>query len=265
MFNYLFDNYVFRYRQDEPMFDASEIYTDHIHFSYEALYIYEGVGDILIGLERYEVKPNALFFIKPGTLHTITIDNAHKYSRLVIHFIKDDLPLNIAKQIDSLSTYIQIEDPLIINQMQNYIRFGSSTVYSDLIRELLISMLVTSTVMLISNNSQPVSSKRSAFENNDFYMVKDYIDSFYYSINSIKDIVRATNISKTKINTMFKKNYNVSPMTYIHMRKCLRADELIRNGRSSSEACNISGYNDYSTFYRNYKKIFKKAPKETTK
>ena len=52
---------------------------------------------------------------------------------------------------------------------------------------------------------------------------------------------------------------------YINNKRLIKANELIRNGISMSEAAQQCGFNDYSSFVRAFKRQFGLSPKNYLK
>lgn len=51
-------------------------------------------------------------------------------------------------------------------------------------------------------------------------------------------------------------------MDYLIYKRVIMARQLILNGHTASDAAAQSGFGDYSTFYRAYKKLMHHAPSE---
>ncbi len=95
----------------------------------------------------------------------------------------------------------------------------------------------------------------------------DYIHSNYYKENiSVVHLASLCDISVVHLRNCFIKNFALSPVKYINFLKLTRAKELLESGMYTvGDACFLSGYNDESYFSREFKKSFKKSPKEYAK
>lgn len=95
----------------------------------------------------------------------------------------------------------------------------------------------------------------------------DYIHSNYYKESiSVSYLASLCNISVVHLRNCFIKAYALSPVKYINSLKLTRAKELLESGLYTiRDACFLSGYNDESYFSREFKKSFKKSPKEYVK
>lgn len=92
----------------------------------------------------------------------------------------------------------------------------------------------------------------------------DYIHSNYDKENiSIVKLADMCKISTVHLRNTFTKTFATSPIKYINNLKLTRAKELLISGLYNvSEVCFLSGFNDESYFSREFKKHFKKTPKE---
>ena len=72
-------------------------------------------------------------------------------------------------------------------------------------------------------------------------------------------------ISKNHLNRIFKIATGVTVWEYVKLKRLIMARNSILTGSSAIEACQNSGFNDYSAFYRAYKERFGVSPKGNQK
>ena len=79
---------------------------------------------------------------------------------------------------------------------------------------------------------------------------------------SIPDLALRLNVSVSTLTQTFKKDMNISVYQYILRKKLILAQQKIQDGESATTAAILCGFNDYSSFYKQYKKMFGVSPSE---
>ena len=79
---------------------------------------------------------------------------------------------------------------------------------------------------------------------------------------SIPELSKRLNVSVSTLTQTFKKDMNISVYKYILQKKLILAQQKIRDGESATAAAMLCGFNDYSSFYKQYKKTFGISPSE---
>lgn len=92
-----------------------------------------------------------------------------------------------------------------------------------------------------------------------------YIDAHYLEDITISSIAQALNFSETYISHRFKEIMNISIYNYILQKKLIHAYSLIRLGTQATDAAVLCGFNEYSGFYKMYKKYYGFGPSKTNK
>lgn len=76
----------------------------------------------------------------------------------------------------------------------------------------------------------------------------------------IEDLCEKFFLSKSRLTERFQKATGMTPHKYLIQKRLALAVQLISGGMSTGDAARNSGFGDYSTFYRAYKKEFSSAP-----
>lgn len=79
---------------------------------------------------------------------------------------------------------------------------------------------------------------------------------------SIPELSRRLNVSVSTLTQTFKRDMNISVYQYILRKRLILAQQKIRDGESATAAAMLCGFNDYSSFYKQYKKMFGVSPSE---
>ena len=81
---------------------------------------------------------------------------------------------------------------------------------------------------------------------------------------ALEKIAETFYISKTHLNRLFKTSVGTTVGKYIKLKRLFFAKELIQKGERPMDIYAKCGFNDYTTFYRSFKKYFLVSPKETS-
>ena len=90
----------------------------------------------------------------------------------------------------------------------------------------------------------------------------NYINRHYVEDVTLDMLADRFHFSKYYISHLFKDYVGISPYDYLIIRRLYRCNNLIRSGYSVKEASLEVGFNNYSNFYRLYKKYYKITPQE---
>lgn len=99
--------------------------------------------------------------------------------------------------------------------------------------------------------------------NEKLSVVMEYIDNHLTEINTITDIAGGMYISESTIRKMFLEYANIPVMRYVRNKRILLGRTLILNGVKPQKACEQCGFQNYSTFFRVYKKHCGESPSDT--
>ncbi len=95
--------------------------------------------------------------------------------------------------------------------------------------------------------------------------IMDYINSHLIEDMSVDAIAESCYISRYHLMHLFKDETGYTLFDYITEKRLLLARDLLKTGLSVTEVCFQSGFKNYSTFSRAYKKHFHISPSETMK
>lgn len=89
---------------------------------------------------------------------------------------------------------------------------------------------------------------------------KHLIDENYLVFPSIAKIAERLEVSHEHLSRQFKKDYGVSPRTYLHKLRVAEATFRLSLGQEIIEISEDVGYNDLSRFYKQFKKATHTSP-----
>lgn len=94
----------------------------------------------------------------------------------------------------------------------------------------------------------------------------EFIEEHYAEDINASDIAKAAFISGSYLSRIFAENYNMSPMQYVNFLRIDTACTLLsKKDLNISEAAGKVGFDNMSTFIKNFKKFVGKTPKQWQK
>lgn len=225
----------------------------HIHDKYELYYFI--LGDCTMRIESNSVKlsPGTALLIPPGITHTLKIDGDVTYERIACHF----------SQNKSLNPGLY-NNFLVWNDRNNFIYECLMSIMEDENKADAVSIYLPAVIHKITKAN--VSSSIIDISNDD---IIDKIIT-YINYNLTQDInldTIASNffISKAHMCRKFKKHLGISVWEFISKKRIILAQQKIYSHNSIQKGFEISGFGDYSSFYKQYVKQFGISPQNDLK
>ena len=276
------DKIILKFNQSPDDFYGHQIVTAPTHETYyigpgthphyEILYHIEGNLEYIIEGETYKVLPEEMIFIASTEIHTLKIDGNYPFERAVILFNFNAFKSLLGRNIEeSHSKYFEGENYLHI--------IPKEIVKKHRLKELMFSILesdkygkyaqlhaVSKTLDFIIELDKVFVSNKVSFVQHPTIVdpfikqVVSYIDEHITEPLMLDKIANSLFISKSTLCHRFNKHMNISLNRYITVKKINYARKLIYDGMSAAEASFAVGYENYTSFYYNYKQIFNAPP-----
>ena len=93
----------------------------------------------------------------------------------------------------------------------------------------------------------------------------DYIESNYFQDINLDSMVKLSAVSKSSFCRIFSEITGYSFNKYLNMCRIRKSTEYIKRGYKITAIYGLCGYNDFSTFYRNFKNILGVSPSKYEK
>lgn len=257
--------------------DKKELNFDYHHHDFNKIIIFIS-GDVKYFIEgkTYNLKPWDILFINNNDIHKPFVNKDVDYERIVIWMkpkfensymennnqllncfdltkkLRHNLLRPDINDIDSLKYIVKEiintnKDPLFGNEIMQYALFLELMVY------------INRWFIKNEKNKDGVTS---------FKIVDDMIEYINNNIDqdlSIENLSKRFNINKFSLSRYFKNKTGNSLHNYIIKRRLIYARELILEGYSMKNVAIKSGFKDYSTFVRGFKKEYNISPREYLK
>ena len=224
-------------------------------------------GEALYATEKNEYRLSAgdMLFIPKEEPLIKNHENSSAYSRQLIQFNRSSFD-DIFHDIPDFF----INNAIFIPQ-HSAVRHGMTYIFSN-IHEYAAAKRDESDFMILTYIAQ-LMTKIKEFQNHNgehgelrakknIIKITDYIDENITSPINLDSIAQYLYMDKSYICRLFKSGTGITINTYINTKKIELAKNMLSEGSSPRAVCVSCGFNDYSTFYRAFKRHTGAAPEE---
>lgn len=234
----------------------------HRHDYYHILFITNGLGQHTIDFETYEIKPNAIFFVSPGQVHSLEVDK--DIDGYVITFNSDFYLLNnsVQKLLDYPFFHSLSNTPVIyLSDEAVEIRDAADDLYKEyqssekgrenMLRALLEVFLIRASRLY----HHPLASQTPKHLAYQLRKLEALIDTHFKTYKMLDDYAGMMFISSKHLNSLCKKGLNKTVTNLIHDRALLEAKRmLLFTNNSIAEIAFDLGFTNKSYFMKFFKK-----------
>jgi AraC-like DNA-binding protein len=245
----------------------------HYHDFNKIVIFISGNINYTIEGKSYELQPYDILLVNAGEIHRPSVLDNSAYERIIIYvspqflstFSEEEYDLNYcfsrAKQEHSNVLRIHSMEKSKLYQVCQELEhsfsdqaFGKELYQKILFLEFMIQLNRTA----ILNH---INYLDSAKDNTKLVQILDYINEHLGEEISIDTLSARFYLSRYYLMHFFKEETGYTIGNYITEKRLLLAKNLVQKGCSITEACFQSGFKNYSTFSRAFKKAFNTIPK----
>ncbi|MBE7031658.1 MAG: helix-turn-helix domain-containing protein [Ruminococcaceae bacterium] len=237
----------------------------HTHDICEFLFLKSGNISGIINASAYKPTKNCLLIFRPRVPHRIQIEDATAYERYDILFDENLLANKVFYKLPKEVNLINLNGNNhvidLFKKMDYYYKQFTGDDLKVIITNLVEEILFNISIILPSDDfdknlitTHPIISKAI-----------NYINSHYTEDIKIEDISKHLGITKSHLHHLFVENLQVSPKKFMNIKRLVKAQHLIRMGEAPSNIYLSCGFNEYTTFFRNYISYFGHSPSEENK
>ncbi len=238
---------------------SAEGFCRHAHPQYEILYFINGDARCVIEHREYHLCKGNIVLIPPLYYHFVKIDTPKPYERVVFNFSECNVSEHIRDAVFCEPRVIDcIEDPhgpALFSRIDTLLTAFQG---EDAMR--LANSLLTELIYLISIKSGK-DERFTVYHNETLRGALRYIEDHLTTIRTADEIANALFISRSQLYQCFKEAFGVPPIKYILEKRLVLAQSRIQLGEKPTLVAAACGFNEYSAFFRNYKKRFGHPPK----
>ena len=231
----------------------------HAHPQYEILYFISGNARCVIEHREYRLTKGDVVLIPPLYYHFISIDSPAPYERAVLNFSACDVSSQVLHAVFSEPRVINCtEDTHIDSLFSRMDMLLAAFDGEDAVR--IANCLLTELLYLLSKHNN-THNRFTVYHNETLRSALQYIEEHLAVIRTADEIADALFISRSQLYQCFKEAFGIPPMKYILEKRLVLAQSRLQLGEKPTTVALACGFNEYSAFYRNYKKRFGHPPK----
>ena len=236
-------------------------YSLHLHNAYELLYFLSDGGTYFIEDRKYRVKRGDLLLIRPRCYHFVRVDvptECERYDLLfdpLIHRIDGLDRLGEDSEILHLDGNETARN--VFQRMDGYAETCDGETFSALLPHLLSELFFT---LALDKAEKGANSVSPLIAN-----ALRYINDSLPTLRGIGEVARHLFVSESYLFRRFKREMHQTPKQYIVGKRLLLAEQMLAHGDSPTAVCQAVGFGDYTSFYRNCRAFFGRAPSEGEK
>ena len=242
-------------------------FSYHYHDFHKIIVFISGKVTYHIEGKAYHLKPRDILLVSQGAIHKPEIDPSVPYERYIF-WIRDDLScqelntcfqkandrsFNLVRADSALQERLKDLLPEIEQTLQNT-HFGDPILKDALFTQFMIYI----NRIFLRTSSSP--DKKAYSSDTQVEQLLKYINRNLSENLSIDQLAERFFLSKYHMMRKFKNETGYTIHNYITSKRLLMARSLISQGMPVMKAAQASGFHDYTTFVRAYKKQFGKAP-----
>ena len=237
----------------------NNVFPSMFHNFYEIYFLINGEVEFICGSIRKNLKPFDIVVIPAGEYHQF-ISKSHDYERCVLNVEPDLLSDKILKEAFGNKRILRLNENHRIMKHLLYLKELSQTENDDDFKTI-VEAVATDIVFLIKKTEDSAIFEEIGLQRLSVEVMK-YINAHYRENINLNKLADVFFVSVSTICHYFKEDFGVSIKQYILEKQMNEANYLISNGHRTQEVSALLGFENYSTFFRAYKKRFGFSPKE---
>ncbi|MGN0107004.1 MAG: AraC family transcriptional regulator [Hominilimicola sp.] len=259
------ENYMYSYAAS-----SSQGLAVHSHKYYEFLLFLKGDATYLVENSSYKAQNGDIFLTSPGELHTISFNSACDYERHFIQISREwltSLPYELLRRIDRRKPGENNRIPAALTEKYKLSEFFENIHYyithkcpeSDIMVQTYIIQFMAKINTIFKTE---LSLLDEAEENKTVSEIKEYINRHFTEGITLDELAGKFYMNKYYLCHIFKKETGLTIKEFINTRRIARAKQLLPEYGSVRELYLECGFNDYSTFYKTFKRFTGTSPTE---
>ena len=241
-------------RSSNPSIAEREIHTYH-----EILFCMNANATLFTEKQQSKLQGDVLFLIPKGTYHFFSVENKETFPRLKIYFAADVLEGTPCREILSDMRVIDNINGNILLLLKKLCR-----IMEEANKDKQGFYAYSAFLMLLSELDQSLGKehRQETVTVNELDELLKYIAENPSADLSVAALAKRMHASASTVTHLFKKTLGISVHQYVLQRRLVYGQSLILAGNKPSKIYGACGFKDYSSFYKQYKKLFGISPSE---
>jgi AraC-like DNA-binding protein len=241
----------------------------HVHDKLELLFIISANGDYFVEGVVYPIQPGDIFITQMAECHVPRINfHLQNYERVILQFSPECLTETLNSHL--LLPFIQRENATL----NRYTSKEISTEYICACMDRIFQVSKNGQACVMSYLIPILQEIYNAWEKKREQSqqlspqlasrIVGYVNQHLFDLTGLDQLEKDLFMNRTHINRIFRSVTGTTVWNYVQIKRLFAAREMIRGGSLTREAAANCGYQDYSAFYRAYKKQFGHSPQDDT-
>lgn len=234
------------------------------HINPEIMFVSNGCGTLMCDGESYPMNKGDMFIINQDTVHHVFSQSGIDYYFMIVDA---DFCNQNGILLEKYIFNIKVNDKYTKNKFLNVIKETEryTEVFEDIssarLRNAVLSLLID---MMEKHSVKKINDKTKSLGNYVRNAI-EYISNNFTDNMNLEDISDSLGINKFYLSREFKRYTGQTVFTYINNLRIKKAENLLSQGMSVTEAAMECGFSSVSYFSRTYKKIMGISPTEYKK
>lgn len=242
-------------------------FSYHYHDFHKVVVFLSGKAAYHIEGKSYYLKPWDILLVNRHAIHKPEIDSSVPYERFIL-WIRDDIAHQELTQCFQKASDRSFNLIRLDSQVQEHLKellygLSASLNGTEFGSALLSDALFTQFMVYVNRiflEKQYILDRKSYTCDSQVESLLRYINQNLSEDLSIETLARKYYLSKYHMMRKFKEETGYTIHSYITSKRLLLARTLISQGTPVIKAAHMSGFTDYTTFSRAYKKQFGAPP-----
>lgn len=238
-------------------------FKSHSHNMVEVYYFLRGNARFVIEGNIFTLERGNVLVMASGQTHHLLLEPSTAYERMALLIDSAAVPPEYESLIEQVYHGANLFELTKREQIWFEESFAFITKSSEDVQKNLVSSFASMVFSLLSTKLKHINEPQ--IEDDIIKKTINYINKNLSKELSLQIIADALYCSRVTLNRKFREIMGCTVWEYVIRRRIYSARQRLFLGGSVTDAYQKSGFNDYSSFFRAYKKVIGISPAEDLK